>query len=191
MDVDIFLNENEPRLPFVLEEVLRGYPDLFRVRRHPRPEPEIYQQLHLASFPLDVDSGHPLEADEPCEAHGDVLGYGYGEIHPEMPPAVALFNRLALVDAPGGVKQVRPGVWSVAFLEPETLRAGFYRAFQDALRALAAADRALLGRCPELSDTDAALQLEVTVAALRRARETSWEPIQSGKEQDGQDMQDR
>ncbi len=185
MDVDIFLNDPNPRLGATLEEVLRGYPELFRVRWHPRSEPELYQQLYLASYPLDLCSGHPLEADEPCEATGYLIGYGEPEL--AMPPAVALFNRLALLDAPGGVKELRAGVWTAAFTEPETLRAGFYRAFQDALRALTAADQALLSRCPDLSDTDAAHQLEVTIAALRRAREAIWEPIRAGKEQDGQD----
>lgn len=167
MHLDVFLAGETLRSD--VEVLLRAYPALFDVRWHDEPAPELYQQLWIASYPLDACTGHALGPDEICEP----LGYDYGYGLPPQPATVSLglFDRVALVAAPGRVTELRPGVWSVSFEEFETLRAGFYRAFADALSALGTADLALMKRRPELSEEEAAVLLEVTVPALRRARE--------------------
>lgn len=177
MDLDVFLTEPGDSLQSAVEEVLRAYPRFFRVRWHQDPAPLQFQQLWLASFSLDACTGHGLDSDEVCEP----MSYDYSYGLPALPAAASLafFNRIALVAAPGRVTALRPGVWSSSFEEFETFRAGFYRAFVDALTALGTADLALMKRRPELSDEEASVLLEVTVPALRRARSLRTDRSQS------------
>jgi len=171
MNVDIFLDENEATQARV-ERVLSAYPELFHVRWHAADASARFVQLYLASLPLDATTGH-TRSGELSAAEAAYGGYGYyaGEPTPVRRPALALFDRLALLSAGGGLPHpIRPGVWEVSFQVDDLLRAAFHQALEAAFAELRESYAQLRATQPGILELPAAARLlQVTPTALRRA----------------------
>jgi hypothetical protein len=168
MNVDVFLDESSGTRAR-LERILSAYPDLFQIRWHAPGSHARFAQLYHASLPLDASTGHgPAES-----GHAGYGAYGYygGEPLLQPLPALALFDRLALLPASGGPpRNLRPSVWEVPFPAEDLLRAAFHQALEAALAELRAAYVQLRATHPGILELPAAAALlQVTPAALRRA----------------------
>jgi hypothetical protein len=154
-----------------LERVFDAYPGLFTVRWHGPGDTELLTELLLASLPLDETTGHgtPTEPGSPSEGYG---GYGYsGTVVGLVWPAIALYDRLALVDGGGGPpRRLRPGLWEASFQLDAALRPAFHRAVEDALAEVRGDHAALMALAAvRMDEADAASALGITREALRRA----------------------
>jgi hypothetical protein len=170
MNVDVFLPYDPAPQP-VIERLLVSYANLVRVRWHGPDAGGLYRQLCLASFPLDASTGHSGPGEQPGLANSyGYYGYG-GEDHGVALPAIAIFDRLAIVPAIGGEpKQVRQGVWTTPFQNEQLLRGSLHQALEAAFTELREAHRALTARRgAPIRDEAAAVMLDVNVSALRRA----------------------
>lgn len=167
MNVDVFLNDDATRAR--LEQVFTAYPGLFQIRWHSAEASTHYAQLYHASLPLDATTGH----GPAVERRAGYSSYGYYGSEPTSQPlpALALFDRLALLPAAGSPPRLlRPGVWEVPFHSEDLLRAAFHQALAAALLELREAYRQLRATRPGILELrTAARLLQVTPAALRRA----------------------
>jgi hypothetical protein len=168
MNVNVFLPE-DGSLRASLERVLSAYPGLFRVRWLGPADGESHLELLLASFPLDEATGHGARGE------GDAADYaGYGYLAPAAEsrlPAIAIYDRLALVTATGGPpRRLRPGVWEAPLHLESVLRPAFHLVLEDALAQVRHDYARLRLLSPRgLDERSAAERLGVTREALRRA----------------------
>lgn len=174
MNVDIFLDQDEATRAR-LERIFAVYPELFQIRWHSAAEAERYMQLYLASLPLDYTTGHGV-AGEVSPGVDTYQSYGYSgyyqdDLTPPQFPALALFDRLALVPSHGGPpRQIRPGVWAAPFETEELLRGAFHQALEAAFAELREAHVQLRATHLGLLELpNAARLLQVTPVALHRA----------------------
>ena len=168
MNVEVFLPENGA-LRSSLEGVLAAYPGLFRVRWLDATDAERHLELLLASLSIDAATGHG-EPDEDGDA--DYAGYGYvGPATDTRLPAIAMYDRLALVTSSGGPpRRLRAGAWEAPLHFETVLRPAFHLALEDALSQLRADYARMRALSPRgLNERLAAEHLGVTEAALRRA----------------------
>lgn len=174
MNVDVFVSPHDPA-GGAIARVLEPYGDLFRVRWHGPGSEGWHRQLLLASFPLDASSGHTVRGEAPSRAGA---GYGYGcygaypaGSGPVVVPAIAIFDRLALLASAGGPpQQIRPGVWLAPFKVEDVLRAAFHQALEAAFAEVRESYANLrASRSGVLLNDAAAALLHVTPAALERA----------------------
>jgi hypothetical protein len=129
MNVDVFLDAQGTGRA-ALERVLAAYPGQFTVRWHSGTDTAHYLQLYHASLPLDATTGHSLagEGGDRNAGYGCYSYYGGTAVEVRL-PALALFDRLALVHVPGGPpRPLRPGVWEVPFTVEDLLRGAFHQA---------------------------------------------------------------
>jgi len=171
MNVDVFLDECDAT-PVRIERVLSGYPGYFQVRWRGAGASALYTSLCLASLPLDASTGHTL-ADDATPAAYSYSTYGYygGEPSPLLLPAIALFDRLALLPSDGGPPRcLRPGVWEAPFRSEDLLRGAFHQALEAAFAELREAYAQLRATHPGILELPAAARLlQVTPTALHRA----------------------
>lgn len=171
MNVDIFVYPDDPAAKS-LARVLAPYSSLLRVAWHASESSERYQQLLLASMPLDAGTGHTI-GGEPTHPREMSYGYygAYGQPAGTAPlPAVAVYDRMALLPSSGGPpRQVRPGVWTVPFHVEDLVRAAFHQALEAALAEVREAHGRLLTLQPGLLHEPAATLLQVRPEALDRA----------------------
>lgn len=175
MNVDIFTAPGQG-FESSISRVVQPYQDLLRIRWHGPDSEGWYRQLLLASYPLDASSGHTTQGEatgQGGEGYGYYGGYGsYGSgAGAVMYPAIAIFDRLAMVPSTGGPpQQIRPGVWSAPFKVDDVLRAAFHQALEAAF-AEVRESYANLRECRGgvLLNEAAAALLHVTPAALDRA----------------------
>jgi hypothetical protein len=171
MNVDVFLDQSSATRP-PIERALSAYPDLFHVRWHSADSLACYTQLYIASLPLDPTTGHVLvgEGTPPTEPYAS-YGYYSGIPISLHLPALALFDRLALLPSEGGPpRQLRPGVWEVPFVVQDLFRAALHQSLEAALAELRQAYAQLRAARPGILELPAAAHLlHVTPAALHRA----------------------
>lgn len=171
MNVDVFLDQDEATRA-CFERIFAAYPELFQVRWHSADEAERYTQLYLASLPLDYTTGHGV-AGEPSRGVDTYQSYGYyqDELTPQQFPALALFDRLALIPSHGGPPRlIRPDVWAAPFEAEELLRGAFHQALEAAFAELREAYVQLRATHLGLLElSNAARLLQVTPVALHRA----------------------
>jgi hypothetical protein len=168
MNIDVFLNDDAATRAR-LERVLSAYPDYFHIRWHAQDASAHYAQLYHASLPLDATTGHGPTVD--ASAGYGAYGYYGTDPLPLQFPAVALFDRLALLPAGGGPPRLlRPGVWEVAFAAEDLLRAAVHQALEAALAELREAYVQLRATRSGILELPAAARLlRVTPTALHRA----------------------
>ncbi|MGV3720050.1 MAG: hypothetical protein ACO1SX_03990 [Actinomycetota bacterium] len=174
MNVDVFVTPDDPA-GRAISRVLEPYGDLFRVRWHGSGSEGWHRQLLLASFQLDASSGHTVQGEAPSRA-GAGYGYGYYGAYSTgsgavVLPAIAVFDRLALIASTGGPpQQIRPGVWLAPFKVEDLLRAAFHQALEAAFAEVRESYANLrASRGGVLLNDAAAAMLHVTPAALERA----------------------
>lgn len=129
MNVDVFLDAQGTGRAAV-KRVLAAYPEQFTIRWHPATDTVRYLQLYHASLPLDASTGHSLagEGGDRDAGYGSYGYYGAEEREIRL-PAMALFDRLALIHISGGPPRLlRPGVWEVPFTVEDLLRGAFHQA---------------------------------------------------------------
>lgn len=174
MNVDVFVSPGDPAAS-AIARVLEPYTPLFRVRWHGSESEGWHRQLLLASFPLDASSGHTVHGETSTRG-GAPYGYGYYGGYSSgasfvATPAIALFDRLALITSTGGPpQQIRPGVWLAPFKVEDVLRAAFHQALEAAFAEVRESYSNLRSvRGGVLLNEAAAALLHVTPAALERA----------------------
>lgn len=175
MNLEVFLPPDADELRALVSETLALYPELFRIRWHASVDPERYHRLRLASLPLDDGTGHTLDGEPAAGAlPGDVYAYygGYAAAGEIELPAIAIFDRMALLPGSGGPpRRERPGVWRVNFQVGRLLLAALHQALEEALSELREARGNLETLAePERTEEEIRLLLDVTAEALRRAR---------------------
>lgn len=171
MNVDVFVHPDNSAVGSI-GRVLAPYGDLLRVTWHGPESGSRCQQLLLASFPLDASTGHTVSGEAPDRSemsYGYYGAYGSGGTYADY-PAVAIFDRMALLASSGGPpRQERSGVWSVPFGVEDLLRAAFHQALEAAFAEVREAHERLRATRPALMHDAAAALLQVTPAALDRA----------------------